>query len=140
MADDRRRLACLDCHFLMKESRDGKFLLTTRERQSIQERDYHWLHDTYSLACYFGVWDEGLSTSDKQDRNEVIVETNRKGFCFFWRYRPGMLFPAAEVLQQREAATREADRDRRFTVVGLWLAAIALIVDVMIQIVSLLIQ
>jgi len=44
-----------------------------------------------------------------------------------------MLFPAAKVLQQREAAAREAHQDRRLTIVGLWIAAVALAANVFLK-------
>ena len=53
-----------------------------------------------SLACYRGIWDEGYN-SDPERRNEIIVETPRKGRCFFWKYTPGMLLPAAKELQEQ---------------------------------------
>jgi hypothetical protein len=34
-----------------------------------------------------------------------------------------MLLPAAEILQKREADNREASRDRKRAVIGLWIAA-----------------
>ena len=44
-----------------------------------------------------------------------------------------MFFPAAEVLQKREADNRESSRDRLLTIIGLWIAAIALAVGVVIE-------
>ena len=40
-----------------------------------------------------------------------------------------MLLPAAKVLQEREYNNRKSARDRRITKIGLWIAAIALIVN-----------
>jgi hypothetical protein len=83
--------------------------------------------------CHFGVWDEGYNF-DTATRRAVIVDAQRRGFCFYWPYRSGMLFPAAKVLQEREARDRDAARDRRLTIWGLWIAALALVANVFAQV------
>lgn len=93
--------ACVNCHFIMKHSNPNKFAITADERDSIRNRDYSWLHDCYALGCYHGIWDEGYNFNIER-RNEMIVTTNRKDGCFFFPYKEGMLFPAAEKLQKRE--------------------------------------
>ena len=122
--------ACIGCHFLIKQSNPSKFEVTLPERKAIRNRDYT-AFEHYSLGCHFGVWDEGYNF-DKKHRHEVIVETNRKDYCFFWKHRLGMLLPAAEILQKREADNREATRDRRLTVYGLIIAAAALGINALI--------
>jgi hypothetical protein len=42
-----------------------------------------------------------------------------------------MLLPAAKILQQREAEAQEARGDRRRTIYGLWIAATAILVNVL---------
>jgi len=78
-----------------------------------------------------GVWDEGYTPELRQGRRQTIVETPRKDFCFFFEHRDGMLFPAAKTLQEREAQFKEAARDRRHTIIGLWIAALALLASVL---------
>ncbi|MEX0804002.1 MAG: hypothetical protein WD688_11895 [Candidatus Binatia bacterium] len=107
--------------------------MTDEERKLAAEGDFSWAKEQWTLACHFGVWDEGYNF-DKSNRQIVIADTDRRDFCFFWRYRQGMLIPPAKVLQQREAETREASYDRRLTVWGLWIAALALVVDVLLRI------
>ena len=123
--------ACIGCHFLIKQSNPYKFEVTLLERKAIRKRDYS-AFEHYSLGCHFGVWDEGHNF-DKDRKHEVIVETDRKDYCFFWKHRLGMLLPAAEILQKREADNREATRDRRLTVYGLIIAAAALGVNAIIE-------
>ena len=123
--------ACVNCHFLMQQGNGHKFEVTLQDRESIRKKDYSSF-DNVSLGCYFGVWDEGHNFA-RERRHEVMVATNRKDFCFYWSYRPGMFFPAAEVLQKREADNRESSRDRLLTIIGLWIAAIALAVGVVIE-------
>ena len=128
----RSKQSCVDCHFLMKQSNPHKFGATDRDREAIKNQDYSpFTH--MSLGCYFGVWDEGYNFATER-RHEVIVETNRKNYCFFWKYRPGMLFPAAEVLQKREADNQEAARDRKLTLIGLFIAAVALVVNALLEV------
>jgi hypothetical protein len=52
-------------------------------------------------------------------------------------FHPGLLFPAAEELQRRESAAAEARKERRLTVIGLWIAAAALLVGAIIDVIEL---
>jgi len=112
------------------------FVVTEAERRACRNHDLSW-HDEVkapvALACYMGVWDQGVGEFDIGKRYELLVETERRGFCFFWRHRPGMLLGAAKELQAREMAAGEARKDRRLTLVGLWIAALALLADVLLQ-------
>lgn len=49
--------------------------------------------------------------------------------CFFTPERPSMSVEAAKMLYDREAANRELKRSYRYTQIGLWIAAIALVVS-----------
>src|SRR5207244_9177831 len=51
-------------------------------------------------------------------------------------YRQGMMIPAAKALQEREAQARDASRDRRLTIAGLWIAALALLANVGLKLVE----
>jgi hypothetical protein len=73
-----------------------------------------------------GVWDQGNSLFDNERRHELIALTERTDFCFFWPLTPGMFLPAAQVLQERAAARKEADRALSLTRKGLYIAAAAL--------------
>jgi hypothetical protein len=108
------------------------FEVRSEERAKARSGDYSWLLDHYALACHFGVWDEGHNF-DKTARHAVIARTDRHRFCFFWSHRPGMLLPAAEVLQKREAEQQEARHDRKLTIIGLWIAAMALVVNLLVE-------
>lgn len=124
--------ACIRCHFLERSIERSPFGVVDEQRTAILNDDYSWLHDS-PLSCYMGVWDEGYTPELRQMRRKTIVETPRKDFCFYFEHRPGMLFPAAKTLQEREAQLREAARDRRHTIIGLWIAATALIVSVLVN-------
>lgn len=130
---------CVDCHFFVKESRStgpATFVVTSADRELSRKGDYSWHKEYYAIACHLGVWDEGVSGYDSSRRHEIVAETERRNFCFFWPHRPGMLLPAAKVLQEREAATREASRDRKLTIIGLWIAAIALLAQLILNIIG----
>lgn len=128
--------ACVNCHFFVKEARTlpntPVLEITPAERDLARGGDYSWLKEHFAICCHFGVWDEGHNF-DRSKRQQILVETDRRNFCFFWKHRPGMLLPAAKILQEREAQAREAARDRRLTIVGLWIAAMALLANVLMR-------
>jgi len=127
---------CADCHFFYKEARtaDGTFPseITREEREKARKEDYSWQSKSYALSCHMKVWDEGHNF-DKSRKHQIITQDNRRNFCFFWHHHPGMLFHAAQMLQQRQAEAREARRDRKLTIYGLWLAGCALAANVWLQ-------
>ena len=127
--------ACVDCHFFVVEYRDrdslslsGWTLPSYSEKTGVRTNDFSWHKDSMALVCAYGVWDQGFRF-DSCKKHELIVQTERKDRCFFLPWHPGMLIPAAKTLQERQAAYREANRDRRLTVWGLWIAAVALVVN-----------
>jgi hypothetical protein len=130
----RKKQTCADCHFFVKEARDLPtpqpivLDVALSERATAKANDFTWAKQYHALGCHFGVWDEGYNF-DMAKRFEVIADTDRRDLCFFWRFRPGMLIPAAKILQEREARDREAGKDRCLTVLGLWIAAVALLVN-----------
>ncbi len=131
----KTKQSCVDCHFFMRKNGQCSGNLEEikePERKSLRQGGDPWAARNCELSCSFGVWDEGLDFFDFLEaiRYQVIVETNRRGFCFWWKYHPGMLLPAAKILQEREAKDRDAARDRRLTLCGLWIAAIALVINV----------
>lgn len=136
--------ACVGCHFFIKSYRDSHphvFVVTEEERVSTKAGDFSW-HDTnkapVALACAMEVWDQGVGGFSHDRRYELIVKQERKNFCFFWRYHPGMLLSAAKELQRREMAAAEAQKGQKLTIYGLWIAALALVASVVLEIVSML--
>ena len=126
---------CVDCHFLVKDldaQRDPVRVRTVdveeAERAQARRGEYGWKKGHHALRCDFTVWDEGYNF-DPAKQHFVIVETDRSGECFFWPHRPGMLMPAARLLQDRESEYSRASRDRKMTICGLFIAAAALAVQ-----------
>ena len=131
--------ACVNCHFFVKElvsdrtAHQASVHVTVNERAQARAGDYSWDKDHWAISCAMGVWHQGYEF-DASQRHRLIVEQNRKNFCFFWHFRPGMFLQAGKVLQEREAADRAASRDRRLTLYGLAIAAAALVVNTYVNI------
>jgi hypothetical protein len=120
--------SCINCHFFTKEYNQNSLEILDAERESIKKDDFTPIKDHYSLCCHYGVWDEGHNF-DKRSRYKVIVQTNREDSCFFFKHRPGMFLPAARILYEKEAMLRETSQERKLTLIGIWIAAIALIIN-----------
>lgn len=129
---------CINCHFFVKEHRTttpaGILAVDQAERTRARDGDFDWA-GPYTLCCSFGVWDEGAKSPDFSREREILSQ-NRADFCFFWKRRPGMLLPAAKILQERESIAIAARLDRRLTIIGLWIAALALTVDVTLRMID----
>ncbi len=135
-----RRRACVDCHFFVKEvaadaGKHSRYHVTADHRGLARNGDFSWMTDHTVICCDFGVWDSGYSLA-YSDRKPTIVETDRTDQCFFWPFNPGMLLPAGRTLQERAAAAKESSRDRRLTIVGLFIAAGALVANLVLRVLS----
>lgn len=124
---------CINCHFFVKYSNNLSGNRTINmgndERNKIRNGE---LSRDFGLRCDFGVWDEGFNF-EKTKVQEILLKTDRQDFCFYWKYRPNMLIPAAKILQERESVNRETLRERRLTIFGIWIAALALLLDVVLK-------
>lgn len=134
-----RKLTCVDCHFLQEEGQFGQVGGTKPPHFFLRERDA--IRDgvidragTRRFSCWFGVWDERTNPYSVPSpfRHHRLVEKDRKGFCFFWPCRPGMEFGAAERLQKRQEDRRQTRWERWLAIGGLWVAAIALVLNVLV--------
>lgn len=130
---------CRHCHFLSKEHREGNagraiaYPLNKQEREKAAQSPHEVVADYYSLNCHMGVWDEGVSGSI-DERNTVINLTLRESSCFFFPYHPAMLFDAARELQKRADENMQMKKSNRYTRIGLWVAAGALAVSALVEI------
>ena len=133
---------CRNCHFFAKESTHGHsgnnpiFSVEQDERESAKHNDFSFIKDYQTIKCRMGVWDEGLNPN-KNGRDERINLLVRKGKCFFFPYDPNMLFPAAIELQKRQKEYEQVRKSNRYTVIGLWIAALALLANAIIGIIQL---
>jgi hypothetical protein len=132
---------CRNCHFLSKEFRTEnstqahKFSLTKEERSSINISPESAVSSHCSLQCHMGVWDEGVSGSIA-DRDIIINRTKRNSSCFFFPHQPSMLYDAAFELQKRSAENAQLKKSNMYTRIGLWVAAGALAVSSIIEVIK----
>ena len=90
---------CNNCHFLIKHTIGGKFVLSNTERKEIEENNYTWLNNN-ALACDESIWDETRRT-EGGERKEYLLKKRKS--CFFWPHKPGMGLPAAKKLRKKRA-------------------------------------
>ena len=137
------REACVNCHFFMElhafPTGPSPLEVKAEKRALSRGNDFSWINHIMSLECSHLVWSEGFNAKP-QDRFRTIVETERKGYCFFFPYHPGMLQPAAELLEKRSAEAKDAHHDRRLTIGGLLLAATALVVQALLAVIEIVIS
>jgi hypothetical protein len=131
---------CLKCHFLTKEHRDESgathsFSLKPNERSILEADPVGFERGWYSYKCFMGVWDDGVSPLSKEE-DSIVFSMNRNNSCFFIEYKPSMLFPAAIELQKREQENRNLKKSYKYSIIGLWLAAIGLILNAVFGIVK----
>ena len=118
---------CRNCHFLMNTFRPPNGI-SYKTSWNKQQRETGKLQKCYSPSCWFGIWDVGIEPSLTGKLNEIIDE-NRKNACFFIETYPGMSFSAARIIQHRRDEYAQLRRSNRYTMTGLWIAAIALFVN-----------
>ena len=123
---------CRNCHFLNKTVRSDKgdthvLSWNTDDRATGQIKNH------YSASCYLGVWDTGIDPSLNKNLTEII-DKDRKDICFFMENRPGMSFQAAKILQKRNSQNAQLKKSNLYTQIGLWIAALALLANVIVTI------
>jgi len=134
----KMKKTCLNCHFLSKEHHEEKsgrvltFSLDQQKRDSHKKDPIGFDRGWYSLKCYMGVWDEGVSPVAKEE-DDTLFAQDRGDSCFFIPYRKSMLFPAAVELQKREQENRNLKKSYKLTIIALWFAAIGLILNAIIS-------
>jgi hypothetical protein len=98
-----------------------------------EERSTRRIKDYYAASCYLGVWDTGIDPSLNRELTDVI-EKNRNQNCFFLEENLGMSFQAAKILQERKHQNEQLKRSNLYTRLGLWIAAVALFANAIVQI------
>lgn len=130
---------CINCHFFCKEHRpehgEGAFKLSLNEeeRKRFEADPVGFDRGWYALSCYMGVWDEGVSPVSATE-DDVLFSQDRGHSCFFFPNRTSMLFPAAVEMQKREESNRQLKTSYKYTVIGLWIAGIGLVLNALVTI------
>lgn len=126
---------CLTCHFLAKSRVDegGRELSFSWDKS---ERENGAISEHFSAECWRGIWSTRVDGGLRKPLNEVL-EDKRDDTCFYIEAQQGMLFQTAEELERARSANRELKRSYRYTQVGLWVAAVGLLANLVIGIVHL---
>ena len=124
---------CKNCHFLAKdhiwpngEVRSGSW--STEERENLRLA----VEEDHRARCYKNVWNTGIDPTLKDRLGEVLLK-DRKDDCFFIEEHPGMSFQAAYELFRIRNDNRQLKRSYRLTQIGLWIAALALVANVVMK-------
>ena len=131
---------CINCHFLVFELTEDdevhELLINQKARDAALKGDFEWFegHPYQALRCYFGVWDEGIDSSLQDDRPKILTGIDRQGSCYFWKGQPGMALGAAAALRESQERVKSERKEHRLTRIGLWIAAIALGVNAIFQV------
>ena len=124
-----QKVTCQTCHFLAKTAPAGDQHYTSS--WSNQDLERLELKAHYAASCYMGVWDQGIDPSINV-KQEVLRKRGLRD-CFYFKRREAMSFPAGKRLQKRAAATEDLNRSLRHTQIGLWIAAIGLLLSAITQ-------
>ena len=146
---EKSKKICSNCHFLAVRnlvtpyvpwSGNTEYTISMPQslRDKIMNRDFTWMKEEQSLFCYFNVWNQNNSNGKAEYENEIL-QINRLDSCFYFKFRPGMLFEAAQELEKRDASYRESAKDRKLTKRTIIIALITLItlfLDILIRLIQ----
>jgi hypothetical protein len=126
-------MTCINCHFLTEEKTHSIYSIERFRLQRCKSNEFP-LNSLQNMSCYYGMWDE----DDPNDLELIYEEVFKyeRNDCFFWYYSDGMNINAAQALQQKEIDEKRYSRDRLFTIVGLWITAIALVANTILGIMN----
>ena len=82
--------------------------------------------------CYKNVWNTRIDPTLNNRLKEVLLQ-DRKGDCFFLEEHSGMSFQAAYELFQIRNDNRQLKRSYRYTQIGLWIAAVSLVANLVVK-------
>ena len=124
---------CKNCHFLTKDhiwpnGEERSFSWTPEERKNFRLR----IEEDHRARCYRNVWNTGIDPT-LQDRLKEVLLQDRKGDCFFLEEHQGMSFQAAHELFQIRNDNRQLKRSYRYTQIGLWIAAVSLVANLVVK-------
>lgn len=129
------KAACANCQFFCRTYRgyagvEHTFDIREEQRRLALVGDLSWQRDAESLACFKGVWDEGVGLS-RSTMATFIAKRRRNGECYFFPFQPGMLLPAAEKLQLLQHSRTENLRKYRLAIYALVVSIIGLLAKIL---------
>lgn len=126
-----KKHCCYNCHFLCLWNRvpGNDNLETCFDSVPSEKREIFFLNPKkndkikkgiddktgWHLRCRKEVWDSANFQSDQEKNIPKNLSMNRGDTCFFYKYIPGICFPAAYELKRRESDRREAEENRKLT-------------------------
>lgn len=126
------RKNCANCHFLLKTiyspERNKRYNqeIKQTERDAILKNDFSWKKKYCSLGCSHTVWDEGYNLPDTLFKTAV---STKRDDCFFWKFNPGMLLPAAKELQKKNIKNKITKKQNSYIRAGLYISLAAFIIS-----------
>lgn len=128
---------CKNCHFLasgLKRVGTNPQSWNKEWRERLEPQEGKGNRSRSTSGCYKEIWfdsflpnDENMRVLIKPFRNEVL--RNRLESCFFVAYQEGMTFKAAEDLQRLEYEARNLKRNYCYTLIGLIIAGVGLVLS-----------
>ncbi|RUO25509.1 hypothetical protein CWE09_01870 [Aliidiomarina minuta] len=125
---------CANCHFLGKQHSHQShgegvpFFIGSKERYELKKGNFSCISDMYSLRCLKEVWDERFNDNGIP-LQDIVCQKNRENRCFFYPYDEGISFKAAEELQRRLQEHRQMKKSNKYTVIGLLIASMGLLIN-----------
>jgi len=126
---------CYECHFLCARTpfsaslRDAIALKSDQRQKLVDGTYFDHADPKYThVGCALGFW---LYKSGKAhlDKLKKAVRRPRGDGCRWFPHSPGVDFVVATDLEERMTYRREAKRDRKWPKRGVWVAAIALMLN-----------
>ena len=122
---------CANCHFFIRQHHghggaEHTLEIGISQRAQAERGDLSWQRDSESIACFKGVWDEGLGMGGPA-KIAATSQQDHHGKCYYFQFQPGMLLPAAEKLQQERAAASNERLKYRLAIYALLLTIAGLV-------------
>ena len=127
---------CRACHFMASDLNMGGTIPKTLSKE---QRELLEPQSGSVWGCYKRVWstsslpqDHSIGAAEKRSFKDKMLEDRRES-CFFVEYQEGMEWPAAEDLQRLQYENRHLKRSYRYSLWGLIIAGIGLVIGAFFQ-------
>ena len=128
---------CLNCHFFSCAyvTGGGREIIKPWSQENRDDRHLIDFSFEFDDICAKGVWNTAFD-HDLKPHVETIIKDDRKDECFFIEYREWMTIKTASELQRIRNENRHLKRSYLYTLIGLWLAGLAIAANVIVEIVK----